>query len=135
MKTVISLHSFPSRILQKPNLNRFSTPSATNPPPLLHPKSKLRRLHINPERCKTSVKGVFATDYDTERRTIAQTHITLGMDEGKLSFKIEYPWRRRCRRGTYECATGVCRDDWEGRSDVGKVSSTYYPIFFKPSRD
>ena len=108
--------------LQKPNLNRFSTPSATNPPPLLHPKSKLRRLHINPERCKTSVKGVFATDDDTERRTIAQTHVTLGMDEGKLFFKIDYPWRRGCQRGAYDYKR--CFLGWSGEYQVRIIQSS-----------
>ena len=110
--------------LQKPNLNRFSTPPVTNPPPLLHPKSKLRRLHIIPERCKTSVKGVFAADDDTERRTNAQTHVTLGMDERKLYFKIEYPWRRWCQRGAYEYHS--CLLGWSGKYQVRIIQSSEF---------
>ena len=52
---------------------------------------------------------MFAMDDGTERRTNAQTHVTLGVDEGKLCFKIEYPWRRGVPMNT----NGVCWDDLE----------------------
>jgi len=52
---------------------------------------------------QTSVKGVFATDDGTVRRNVAHTHVTLGVDEGKLSLKIEYPWRRGEERMSNKC--------------------------------
>ena len=52
---------------------------------------------------------MFAMDDGTERRTNAQTHVTLGLVEGILCFKIEYPWRRGVPMNT----NGVCWDDQE----------------------
>ena len=52
---------------------------------------------------------MFATDDNTERRAIAQTHVILGVDEGKLCFKIEYPGRR----GVHMSTKVVCWDDRE----------------------
>ena len=113
MTTVIFLHSFPSRIpshCKSPTWTGF----------LLHLPRTYLPCHVpspNPDgyilallgTMQTRVKGMFAIDDSMERQTNAQMHVTLGVDEGKLCFKTEYPWRR----GVPMSKNGVCWDDRE----------------------